>query len=39
MEVILDPTVAAISAFLICLSFCVLVITERVVGVRRLGRL
>lgn len=39
MEVILDPTVAAISAFLIFLSFCVLVITEKAVGVRRLGRL
>ena len=39
MEVILDSTVAAISAFLIFLSFCVLAITEKVAGVRRLGRL
>lgn len=39
MEVILDPTVAAISAFLIVLSFGILVATDRIVGVRRLGRL
>jgi putative spermidine/putrescine transport system permease protein len=39
MEAIMDPTVAAISAFLIFLSFCILIATERLVGIRRIGRL